>query len=45
MFFRAHEHKGENKRTWSFGLTANMRVLCEFDEDIDPINIKIEDPH
>ena len=45
MLFRAHEHKGQGKGTWSFDITGNMRVLCEFDEDIDPINIRIEDPH
>jgi plasmid maintenance system killer protein len=43
MLFRVHEHKG--KGTWSFDINANMRVLCEFDEDTDPINIRIEDPH
>jgi len=41
----AHEHKGGGKGTWSFDITGNMRVLCEFDEDTDPINIRIEDPH
>ena len=45
MLFRAHEHIGRGKGTWSFDITGNMRVLCEFDEDIDPINIRIEDPH
>jgi len=45
MLFRAHEHKGKNKGTWSFDLTGNMRVLCEFDQDVDPINIRIDDPH
>ncbi len=45
MLFRAHEHKGQGEGTWSFDITGNMRVLCEFDEDIDPINIRIEDPH
>jgi len=45
MLYRAHEHKGAGKGTWSFDLTGNMRVLCEFDEDIDPINIRIDDPH
>ncbi len=43
MLFRAHKYKG--KGTWSFDITGNMRVLCEFDNDIDPINIRIEDPH
>lgn len=43
--FRAHEHKGKKVATWSFDITGNMRVLCEFDGDIDPINIRIEDPH
>ncbi len=45
MLYRAHEHKGAGKGTWSFDITGNMRVLCEFDEDLDPINIRIEDPH
>jgi len=45
MLFRVHEHKGAEKGTWSFDITGNMRVLCEFDEDTDPINIRIEDPH
>ena len=45
IMYRAHEHKGGGKGTWSFDITGNMRVLCEFDEDIDPINIRIEDPH
>lgn len=45
LMFRVHEHKGAGKGTWSFDITGNMRVLCEFDEDIDPINIRIEDPH
>jgi len=45
LLFRAHEHKGKGVGTWSFDITGNMRVLCEFDEDIDPINIRIEDPH
>jgi plasmid maintenance system killer protein len=45
MLYRAHEHKGKNVGTWSFDLTGNRRVLCEFDEDVDPINIRIEDPH
>lgn len=45
MLFRAHEHKGRGKGTWSFDITGNMRVLCEFDADIDPINIRIDDPH
>jgi len=45
LLFRAHEHKGKGAGTWSFDITAHMRVLCEFDEDIDPINIRIEDPH
>jgi len=43
--YRVHKHIGQNKNTWSFDITGNMRVLCEFDEDIDPINIRIEDPH
>lgn len=45
LLYRAHEHTGTGKGTWSFDITGNMRVLCEFDEDIDPINIRIEDPH
>lgn len=45
MLFRVHEHKGKGKGTWSFDINGNMRVLCEFDEDMDPINIRIEDPH
>jgi len=47
LLFRAHKHKGtgRDEETWSFDITGNMRVLCEFDEDIDPINIRIEDPH
>ncbi len=45
MLYRVHEHKGSGKGTWSFDITGNMRVLCEFDEDMDPINIRIEDPH
>ncbi len=45
MLYRAHEHKGQGKGTWSFDITGNMRVLCEFDDDIDAINIRIEDPH
>ena len=45
LMYRTHEHKGKGKGTWSFDITGNMRVLCEFDEDIDPINIRIEDPH
>jgi len=45
MLFRVHEHIGQGKCTWSFDITGNMRVLCEFDDDIDPINIRIEDPH
>ncbi len=45
LLFRAHEHTGQGKGTWSFDITSNMRVLCEFDEDIDPVNIRIEDPH
>ncbi len=45
MLFRVHEHVGRAKGTWSFDITGNMRVLCEFDSDIDPINIRIEDPH
>ena len=45
LLYRAHEHTGKGKGTWSFDITGNMRVLCEFDEDIDPINIRIEDPH
>lgn len=45
MLYRAHEHKGRGKGTWSFDISGNMRVLCEFDKDIDPINIRIEDPH
>lgn len=45
MLFRAHEHKGRGKGTWSFDISGNMRVLCEFDADMDPINIRIEDPH
>ncbi|MFV2057854.1 MAG: hypothetical protein ACC707_15415 [Thiohalomonadales bacterium] len=45
MLYRAHKHKGAGKGTWSFDITGNMRVLCEFDKDIDPINIRIEDPH
>jgi len=45
LLFRAHEHKGKGAGTWSFDITGNMRVLCEFDEDIDPINIRIKDPH
>lgn len=45
MLFRAHEHTGQGKGTWSFDITGNMRVLCEFDQDIDPVNIRIEDPH
>lgn len=45
IMYRAHEHKGAGKGTWSFDITGNMRVLCEFDEDIDPINIRVEDPH
>ncbi len=43
MLFRAHRYKG--KDTWSFDITGNMRVLCEFDGDMDPVNIRIEDPH
>ena len=45
MLFRAHEHTGQGKGTWSFDITGNMRVLCEFDDAIDPINIRILDPH
>jgi plasmid maintenance system killer protein len=45
MLFRVHEHKGKGLGTWSFDITGNMRVLCEFDEDMDAINIRIEDPH
>lgn len=45
MLYRAHEHKGRGKGTWSFDITGNMRILCEFDADIDAINIRIEDPH
>ncbi len=45
MLFRAHEHKGKGKGTWSFDISGNMRVLCEFDADMDPVNIRIEDPH
>jgi len=45
MLFRVHEHGGEGKGTWSFDITGNMRVLCEFDKDLDPIHIRIEDPH
>ncbi len=45
MLYRAHEHKGKGSDTWSFDITGNMRVLYEFDKDIDPINIPIEDPH
>ena len=45
LLYRAHEHKGAGAGTWSFDLTGNMRLLCEFDEDGDPINIRIEDPH
>ena len=45
LLFRTHEHKGRGTGTWSFDITGNMRVLCEFDEDMDPINIRIEDPH
>jgi len=45
MLYRAHEHTGKGKGTWSFDITGNMRVLCEFDKDMDPINIRIEDPH
>ena len=45
MLFRAHEHKGSGSGTWSFDITGNMRVLCEFDGDLDPINLRIEDPH
>ena len=42
--YRAHVWQGKSQ-TWSFDITGNMRVLCEFDEDIDPINIRIDDPH
>lgn len=45
LLFRAHEHKGKGAGTWSFNITGNMRVLCEFDKDLDPVNIRIEDPH
>ena len=45
LLFRAHEHKGSGAGTWSFDITGNLRVLCEFDEDMDAINIRIEDPH
>ncbi|MGR3319533.1 MAG: hypothetical protein ACUZ8O_13775 [Candidatus Anammoxibacter sp.] len=49
MLFRVHEYKGKYKGkykgTWSFDITGNMRVLCEFDKDVDPVNIRIEDPH
>ena len=45
IMYRAHEHTGKDKGTWSFDITRNMRVLCEFDQDNDPINIRIEDPH
>ena len=45
LLFRAHEHKGRGVGTWSFDITGNKRVLCEFDKDMDPINIRIEDPH
>lgn len=45
LLYRAHEHKGSGSGTWSFDITGNMRVLCEFDEDGDAINIRIEDPH
>lgn len=45
VLFRVHEHKGRGKGTWSFDISGNMRVLCEFDGDMDPINIRIEDPH
>jgi plasmid maintenance system killer protein len=43
--YRAHEHQGGGKGTWSFSLTGNFRVLCEFDENCDAFNIRIEDPH
>ena len=45
MLYRAHQHIGKGAGTWSFDITGNMRVLCEFDEDMDPINLRIEDPH
>lgn len=45
MLFRAHEHKGKGKGTWSFDISSNRRVLCEFDEDLDSIHIRIEGPH
>jgi plasmid maintenance system killer protein len=45
LLYRAHEHKGKGTGTWSFDITGNMRVLCEFDPDLDPINLRIDDPH
>ncbi len=45
LLFRAHEHKGRGAGTWSFDITGNLRVLCEFDGDGDAINLRIEDPH
>ena len=45
MLYRTHEHKGAGKGTWSFDLEGSKRVLCEFDAEGDPINIRIEDPH
>jgi plasmid maintenance system killer protein len=45
MLYRAHEHKGRGAGTWSFDVTGNMRVLCEFDADGDPVNLRLEDPH
>ena len=45
LLFRAHEHKGSGKGTWSFDISGNMRVLCEFDAEMDALNIRIEDPH
>ena len=45
LLFRAHEHKGRGAGTWSFDITGNLRVLCEFDEDGDAVNLRIEDPH
>jgi hypothetical protein len=32
-----HEHNGKGKGTWSFDINGNMRVLCEFDEDMYPM--------
>ena len=45
LLYRGHEHIGKGSGTWSFDITGNRRVLCEFDEDIDALNIRIEDPH